>query len=442
MDKNTMTRGRAIGFVLLALGVVLLFAPASTFGQVNNWMSASLAQAVNAAPWRAGPFRASAAFRLDNVGYDSDIYYGFAMETVPDYRFTAGLDTRLLVMLKDKVVLDFTERPEYQFYLHTQNERAWNNAFRGQVHVALQRFYLQAGAGLSNIRERMSPELNINIRRKEDNVLGLAFWQVSREASMALQFRGFIFQFQNPAGGEYNVRENLNRREGYFNFRAYLQKVARTRFYLDAEYGIFTFTEPSSSLRDSRSYSAYAGVEFLPPAGDEGRTRGVHGRLNIGYRKFDMNDSWRGNFAGLVGNTGVSITVLRRTAIRGYAGRDLQFSAFSDYTYYLQSFFGTGLSRYFSRRTLFTYDFFYSVIKYPWYTGGGTSSDQADFRAHSLRLLFRPGRNFELGIMALLTNRGEGMYIPGGKRYYIGLNFVYGTPSAETPFLANPNSQF
>jgi hypothetical protein len=155
-----------------------------------------------------------------------------------------------------------------------------------------------------------------------------------------------------------------------------------------------------------------------------------------------MDDSWRGNFAGLVGNTGISITVLRRTAIRFYVGRDLQFSAFSDYTYYLQSFYGAGFSRYFSRRTLFTYDFLYSVIKYPWFTGGGTSSARVGSRAHSLRLLFRPGRNLELGIMALLTNRGEGIYIPGGKRYYIGLNFIYGTPSAETPFLANPNSQF
>ena len=437
-----MSRKTAVRFALLAMGFGYFLAPRSSFGQENNWMGASLQQAVNSTPWRTGPIRASAAFRLDNGGYDSDIYYGFAIDTVPDYRFTAGLDTRLFLMIKDKIVLDFAERPTYEFYLHTRNERAWNNAFRGEIHFVLRRVYVRAGAGLADVRERMSPELNINVRRKEDSVLGLAFCQVSRGVSMALQFRGFSFQFQNPSGGGYSVRENLNRREAYVNFRTYLQGTERTRFYLDGEYGIFHFTEAVSSLRDSRSYSVYTGVEFLPPVGDEGRTRGVYGRINLGYRKFDMNESWRGNFEGLVGNSGISITVWRRTALRAYAGRDLQFSAFSDYTYYLQSFYGAGLSRYFSRRTLFTYDYFYSVIKYPWFTGGGTSSDRANFRAHSLRLLFRPLRNLELGLTALLANRGEGMYIAGGKRYYIGLTFIYGTPSAETPFLANPNSQF
>jgi hypothetical protein len=437
-----MSRRTSVSITLLALGLGFLAAPGISFGQATNWMSAALEQAVNSAPWRAGAIRASAAFRLDNAGYDSDIYYGFALDTVPDYRFTAVLDTRLFIMLKDKFVLDFAGRPEYQFFHHTQNERAWNYSTRGEAHLALKRIYIRAGGGLANIRERVSPELSINVRRKEDSVLGLVFWQASRGTSIALQFRGFAFQFQDPAGGGYNVRTNLNRKEGYFNFRVYLQQRPRTRFYLDAEYGIFRFTEPSSSLRDSYSYSAYGGVEFLPPVGDEGRTRGVLGRLNVGYRQFDMRESWRGNFAGLVGNTGVSIAVLRRTALRAYAGRDLQFSAFSDYTYYLQTFYGAGVSRYFTRGTLFTYDFFYSVIRYPWFTGGGTSSDHAAFTAHSLRLLFRPARILELGIVALLANRGEGMYIPGGRRYYVGLSLVYGTPSAETPFLANPNSQF
>jgi hypothetical protein len=430
----------SIRFLAIALGCFLSLQ--ISYGQSNNWMSESLEQAVNSAPWRAGNFRASAAFRLDNAGYDSDIYFGFAMDAVPDYRFTAVLDTRLFILLKDKVVLDFAERPEYQFYLRNQNERAWNNAFRGEAHFVLKKVYIRTGVGSANIRERVSPELSINVRRLEDSVLGLAFWQVSHEASMAIQFRGFDFKYQNPPEGGVNVQENMDRKEAYVNYRFFWQKVPRTRFYLDAEFGKFMFTEPSASLRDSQSYSIYGGAEFLPPAGDEGRTRGVHGRLNIGYRKFMMKESWQGNFEGLVGNTGVSIAALRRTAIRAYLGRDLQYSAFSDYTYYLQTFYGLGLSRYFSRRTEFTYDLFFSVIDYPWYTGGEPSSDQTNFLSHLVRLFFKPGKNFEVGLMALLANRGESMYIAGGKRYFIGLNFIYGTPSAERPFLANPNSQF
>jgi hypothetical protein len=428
--------------ILLAAGLGSLLAPRPSSGQIINWMSAGLEQAVDSTPWRRGPFRASAAFRLDNAGYDSDIYYGFTTDTVPDYRLTAGLDTRLFLLLGNRLVLDVAERPEYEFYLRTRNERAWNNALRGQAHVVLKRVYLRAGGGLSDIRERLSPELNINVRRKEDSVLGLAFWQVSREISLAVQVRGLSFRFQDPTGGVYNVRENLDRKEGYINFRAYLQRVARTRFYLDAEVAAFAFTEPATSIRDSRSYSVYGGVEFLPPSGDGGRARGVQGRLNVGYRRLDLKDSWRGDFAGLVGNTGVSITLFKRMAFRAYAGRDVQFSAFSDYAYYVQSFLGAGLSHYFTRRTLLTYDFFYNVIKYPWNTGSGTASDHADFLAHSIRLMFRPARAVEIGIIALLADRGESMYIAGGRRSYVGLNLIYGTPSGETPVLANPNAQY
>ena len=156
-----MSRRNSVGAVLLAMVIGYLITPGETLGQVNNWMSASLQQAVEAAPWRMGALRASAAFRLDNVGYDSDIYYGFALDTVPDYRLTAVLDTRLFLLVKDKFVLDLAARPEYQFYRSTQNERAWNNSFRGEAHVALKRVYVRAGGGYANIRERMSPELNM-----------------------------------------------------------------------------------------------------------------------------------------------------------------------------------------------------------------------------------------------------------------------------------------
>lgn len=437
-----MSRKAAGMIILLTTGWTILALPTISTAQISNWMGESVVQAVNGTPWRTGPFRGSAAFRLDNAGYDSDIYYGFALDDVPDYRLSAVLDTRLFITLKDRLVLDISERPEYQYYQRTKNERVWNNWLRGEAHLILKRTYVRAGVGMANIRERLSPELSLNVRRKEDSVIGLAFWQTSNEVSLAFQFRGYSFRYQDPPGGEISVAENLNRQEGYFNFRAYWQRSPRIRLYLDAEFGRFVFTESASSLRDSRSYSGYAGVEFLPQAGFEGRTRGIYGRINIGYRTFVMDESWRGNFEGLVGNSGISIAVLRRSAIRFYLGRTLQYSAFSDYTYYLQTFAGIGLSRYLTRRTVLTYDFFYGIIKYPWFTGGGTSSDQTDLQSHLVRLEYRLARNIQLSLMGLLANRGEGIYIIGGKRFFIGFSVIFGVPSGETPFLANPNAQF
>ena len=99
--------------------------------QGNTWVGINLEQMVNAARIRLGELRLNAAFELTNAGYDSDVYYGYLEEAVPDYTFSAGLPVQVLLPLSKKVVLDVSDTPQYLFYLDTERERAWNNTLPG-----------------------------------------------------------------------------------------------------------------------------------------------------------------------------------------------------------------------------------------------------------------------------------------------------------------------
>lgn len=396
-------------------------------------MGAALEQMVNMARWRVGAFRYNAAFRLDNAGYDSDIYFGMMAKAVPDYTITAGPDIQIFLPIKKKIIFDVSESPQYVFFFDTKRERALNNTFAGRVHFVFDRFYIQAGGGLIDAKQRLSTEVNLNVRLKEDDLTGLVLWQASRETSFGLQYRRSTYNYENLTSGTFSFSENLNRKESFVNFTAYLQQHSKTRFYLDGEYGSFAFAEKVSRFKDARSYGVYGGVEFLPSTEGQGETTGVSGRINLGYRRLDVLGHGAKDYSGLTGNTGVSIGIMRFTAIRAFFSRGPQFSVYSGLTYYLQTIYGVGLARSLSRKTTLTYDFYYGRNEYP---GGVTIGGEAfgkrldKYLTHSIGLSFRLSRVLGLNLMANLGKRdSEFGPRPTSRHYFLGFSLTYGYSS-------------
>jgi hypothetical protein len=384
-----------------------------------------------------GPFKYNAAFHLDNGGYDSDIYYGSTQNHVADYTFIAGTSFRFFLPLKKKVVFDFFEFPQYVFFLDTKSERALNNTFVGQVHFVFDRLYIQAGGGLTNVREHLSTELSMNVRRKEENVSTLALWQVTKGTSFALRFRRLALNYEGLSSGISNIGDSLNRTEDYVNFIAYLQQHSRTRLYLDGEYGSYTFTGDVSRYKDSRSYSVYGSIEFLPPAaGYEGLIGGIRGRLNLGYKRLDFLDPRQKDLAGLVGNTGISLEIMKRTAVQVFFSRGPEFSSYSNQSSYLQTIYGAGLAHSFTRKALFAYDMYQGKNDYP--RTGIASGDSLEkgidrYATHSFRLNFRLGRNIVLNVLASLSKRDSKLAPrPVSHRNFFGLSLMYGHSSGNS----------
>ena len=370
---------------LLAWGVLL---PRPIFGQGNTWAGASLAKIVEAARWRLGALRVNAALALTNAGYDSDIYFGYLDAAVPDYTFTAGVPVQVLLPLSKEVVLDIFDSPQYVFYLETKNERAWNNIFRGQVHFASDRLYIQAGGGLSNIRQRLSSELNINIREKEDRLNGTILWQASREMSLALLCESSQFDYGDAEFGGTNLADTLNRKESYFDFVTYIQPNSRIRLFLDGQYGSFRFVDEASSAKDTRSYGVFGGLAFVPGEGEARSVEPVQGIISLGYKLFGILDPLLTDGSDLVGAVDVSAGLFKRTTGRAFLSRDFAFSAYSSGTFYLSTNYGGGVSRQLSRRATFSYDLSFSQSAYPQEDpGSGIPTGQGyRYTTHSFRL--------------------------------------------------------
>ncbi len=181
--------------------------------------------------------------------------------------------------------------------------------------------------------------------------------------------------------GGSNIRENLNRNESYITLKTYFQKTANMRLTLDGEYGSYIFTEKISKSKNSRSFSVSGGADFRPAPEVEIETRGIQGRLNLGLKRFDILDRQKKDYTGLVGNTNLAIGLVSLTTVRGFFARDVQFSAFADYTYFLQTVYGAGLAHFLTRRILVGYDFVLGRNTYPApgnTAGGVVLSDRSD----------------------------------------------------------------
>jgi len=437
---NNMSR---VKLIVLHFIVLFLVAQGRLLAWGNTWMGTALEQIVNSARGRVGTVRYTAAMQVANAGYDSDIYFGTLANPVPDYTFATGPDIHLFLPLKKKIVFDIFESPRYVFYLDTKREKALNNTFAGQVHFVFDRFYVQAGAGLINAKRKLSTELNINVRLEENTLNGLILCQVSKGASLALQYRRSAYNYENQTPEIADIGQNLNRTESYIDFIAYLQKHARTRFYLVGEYGSFMFAEAVSSFKNSRSYSAFGGVDFLPPPGGyEGETSGIRGSINIGYKRLNIIDPQNKDYSGLSGNADVSLGIIKFTALHIFAFKGPQFSAHSGRTYYFLTSYGAGLIRSLARNVLFTYDFMYSRNTYP--AAGladGVSSDEFAYRytVHSLSLNFRLRKDLQLSLLTTLSRRNSQLALrPISGRSFIGFSLTYGYPSGGFSIPAGP----
>jgi hypothetical protein len=416
-------------FAAFLLGSV----PTRAFAQGQTWLAQTLEQSINSAWGKAGSIRYNAALRVDSDGYDSDIYFGTLANRVPDYTFSAGPDIRVFLPLKKRVVFDIADSPRYVFYVKTERERTLNNAFNGNLHVVFDRVYIQAGAGLVNAKQRLNSEVNLNVRLKVDDYSGLILWQASKEASFALEYLRTKYAYENLVSETTDVRANLDRTESFARFLAYLQQRSRVRFYLEGEYGNYTFTNKISSFKDSRSYGVFAGAEFVPPAGGyEGETSGMRGSLSLGYKRLNVIDPSQKDYSGLSGNAAVSLGLMRLTALRLFFSRGPQFSAYSSRIYYLQTACGAGLSRSLSRHVVFTYDFTYSRSDYPVVGAPGVGpTDTSNFRywTHSFHLNFRLRKDLQLRLLADLGRRKQPSALrPDSRRVFIGFGLTYGNP--------------
>jgi len=426
-------RHRFVGFVVMAMAAAWLWSgPVPAWGQGQTWAGRSLARLLDTAHWRMNRLRMNASFSLADAGYDSDIFYGYLDERFPDYTFSASLPIQALFPISRTVVLELDEAPQYLFYQKNARERAWNNVLSGRLHVSLDKLYVQAGGGLSDVRRRMTPELDINVRERAGSLEGIILWQASRDVSFAALGDYVRYNYGELSLGEANVAQNLNRVEGFADLVSYIQPGAHVRFFLDGQYGRYAFTEIVNRQRNADSYAVFGGLSFLPPEGDEPPAQPFQGNICVGYKYFDILNPAYPNGSGLVGLIDVSANVFKRTIARAYVSRDYAFSVFSDAAFYLSTALSGGLSYQLTTALTLNYDFAFTRGKYPQSSPLGSAADY-DFRyfSHTVNLSVRFARYLEVGLQAVLGRRTVANLNQARTRNVFGLTVLYGIPAGR-----------
>ena len=189
--KIFLNKGVVFIGIIAILSVLPLSGQSFKFG--NTWLGANLEEIINTTLGNIGPFRYNASFSL-TPRYNSDIFFGHTQNPVPDYIFVVSPRLSIFLPLKNGIVFEISDTPNYVFYLDTERERTLNNTFQARVHLALDKFYFQFGGALTNAKQRWSTEAFFNVRRKVNNLIGLAFWQISESSALELQHH---FQIDN-----------------------------------------------------------------------------------------------------------------------------------------------------------------------------------------------------------------------------------------------------
>jgi hypothetical protein len=416
----------------LALGLLITVGLGTSYGQGHTWMGESLARMVEGARWHFGRLRLNAALSLANVGRDSDIYFGyFGVDSVPDWTFTAGTPFQLLLPLSRNIVLDLNDTPQYLFYLDTEAERAFNNTFRGAMHFAGNRIYIQAGGRLADVRRRFSPELDVNVREKRNGLDGLILWQASRRTSLALMYGRARYAYDDIEYLGGSLAERLNRDEDLLDVMAFVQPGPRTRLSIDGQYGTYAFEAEAGAGRNSKSFGLFGGIELIPRAGEVAESMGMQGKLKLGYLRLDLSDPGLPDGAGLAGEADLSVSLTRRTAVRVFFSRGFEFSVFSGAAYYRATRFGAGLLQSLSRKASLSYDLSFGRNDYP--TEGEIQGPGDRLALHRIGLNLTLARDLVAALFGTIGHRTRAGLAEPRDRYFLGINLTYGAVGRELP---------
>jgi hypothetical protein len=424
-----MKRKRSVMVAALGLALGVFIAPAAVFGQGSTWAGQMLARTMDSAMWRAGILRANTAFTLSAAGYDSDIFYGFFGEPFPDGFFSAGTPVQLLCPVNKTVVLEVYDSPRYDFYLKNEPERAWNNTFRSQLHLAFSKIYFRLGAEMADNRHRLGLELDINVRERTHRLDGLALWQLTRATSLAVIYDRTRFDYGDAVYNGEALSDTLNRIVDSVECAAFVHVDPHFRFFVNGQYRDYNFTGITSETKDTRSYAAYGGFVSVFREGTSRRVGRIDGHFRLGYMKFDVIAPGLPDGDGLVGDVDLTVGIFRSTDARLFYAKAFEFSVYEGATFYAEQTYGGGLTRRLSRRTALAYDLMFGQSSYPQYGEGGDPFSGTLFRytTHRVVLSTELGRFLRVSLMGSLGRRLDPGTGQSWGRSIVALSLEYGT---------------
>ncbi len=324
--------------------LVLLIATVAGGGFAQSYRSFedALKEATETARIRIAFVRILPAFRLSDVGRDSNVYSRDSADLpVADTTARASADLRAYSVVGHSLILGFEYQPEYLFYAKETDLRRLTHSYSPSLRLRFrERLVLSGEYHDRTSNRRATSEFD---RQVVDNRRGFAaslFFETPRGTALGLTGSIDDFHYEDvlalDESRDYAL--TLDRRESSGFFEFYYRVGSDSFLFTRVGLADYSFRAAESSWRNAWSFQTSGGIRF-PLTGL------ARGRISLGYKRFVPRDDLRKPFSGLVASTDFRIRLGFLGIHLGYL-RDNSFSYLESAYYYVDDAYRAGLSVY------------------------------------------------------------------------------------------------
>jgi hypothetical protein len=298
--------------VLLALAI-----PATTLAQVTGG-AREVADVRSTARGHIGPFYVTPTVLVKELGVDSNVFNA-AGEPQSDFTFTVKPSLRVWTPMARRALVKATFAPDLVWYAEHASERSFNPdaTVRGEVYLG--RLTVFGERGYMSSRQRPNHDVDIRSRYVQESTAAGVGVAVTSRLSVDVAGRQTAVRYDSASEFDgISLAQTLNRETRGIQLTARHRLTPLTTLALRSEAleDRFEF----SPARNADSYRVMPGVEFAPQAL-------IKGTAYVGYRKFTpLFSDILPEFSGVVGELGLSYTLLGSTVFGASYRRDLAYS--------------------------------------------------------------------------------------------------------------------
>ncbi|MFW6140807.1 MAG: hypothetical protein ACOC5S_05585 [Acidobacteriota bacterium] len=414
--------------LILGIGFFFVFFPEDGEAQSYRTFDYEREQILEQTRWMIGPFRIFPQFRLTNIGYDGNVYYGReGDEPVTDYTATFSPEVTAYLLFRDYFIFSFTENPEYVYYLEEARERRWNHNFSPEFKwLLLSRIVLGGSYSYQNRRHRATSEFDVRANELRKAYRGSVFYETPRQTSFGFNYRKEDISYEDVdyGGEEIYLSRILNRQETTYEGEVYYQVFSSSFFFINGGYTEYEFENVDAQWRDSYSRQFYTGLRF-PLLGR------INGQISIGYKELIPREEDVTGFSGLVGDSWIDYR-MRILRFRAEYRRDSRFSYWTNNVYYVEDRYVGGISFYMTRFLRLDYTYNYGEGHYPEKElvrkPDGTYEElkrEDIYTTHTLGFAVRLIENTGIGVNVIWWERDSNVPYADRDRMFIGGYLTY-----------------
>ena len=326
----TITMTGAIGVCIVAMAIGI---PASAAAQTGA--PSEPTDVRTDARGHVGPFYLTPGVRLKELGVDSNVFNS-AGEPKSDFTFTVTPIVNVSVPMARRALLTTTLASDLVWYAHYATERSIDPQVTARGEVYLNRITLFGETAQLSTRQRPNYEIDVRSHRADDLVSTGA--RVALTSKFSVEVSGHRDEIRYDSDAEFDatsLQRTLNRDTRGLQLTARHRLTPLTTLAVRAQVDQDRFLLTPS--RDSDSYRVLPGVEFAPQAL-------LKGSAYLGYRKFTpVVQGGLRPFSGLVGELGLSYTLLGATTFGTSFRRDLTYSYSEFQPFFVDTSFGVSI---------------------------------------------------------------------------------------------------